>query len=160
MRCAKLVESPPALSALAEAQAGAGAEDVVVAELDEAAAPVRGAVADAEVEVPGLPLAERDLHVGERVRRRTERIDRHRVEGGDVAEPALPEEELVRDQHVARLEGQGPPHHALAREQEAAHEDAPDARLLALVDVVADVHGRVAPARLDAHDGAVVAAVA
>jgi hypothetical protein len=86
---------------LPDAEAGPRAEEVVVTELDEAAPTLGVAEADAEVEVPGLALPERDLDVGEGVRRGAQRIDRHGVEGGELAETTLSGDELVRDQDVA-----------------------------------------------------------
>src|SRR5262249_56182991 len=48
---------------LANAHAGARAEDVVVTDLDETPPPHGGAVAEAEGQVPRLAFAEGDLHV-------------------------------------------------------------------------------------------------
>ena len=158
VRCAKLVTSPPPLRRCRMLRLAPMPKTSSWPSSTKPPPALRVAVADAEVEVPRLALAQRHLHVGERVRRRTQRIDRRRVEGDEVAEAALPGDQLVRDQHVARPEGQGAAHEILAGEQEPSHEDTPDAGLLALVDVVADVHRRVAADRLDADDGPVVAA--
>src|SRR4029450_921067 len=54
--------------ALADGRAGARAEDVVMAELDDPPPAVRIAEADAKVQMPGLALAERHLDIGERIR--------------------------------------------------------------------------------------------
>src|SRR5262249_61292183 len=78
--------------ALPDRGTAAGAEQVVVAERDEAAKAFEGLVARAELEAPGHRLAHGHLHVPDRALRGARRLAGHAVAGapGGTAAPRLP----------------------------------------------------------------------
>src|SRR5262249_44173962 len=118
----------------------AGAEEILIADLREAAPALVGRIAYAEVEAPRLALAHSHLDVRIRDGGWVERFDVDAVEDAEVRELAATPGQEVGIEQVAGLEGQASEDDAVLREQRAAHQHAADPRLGTLHDPVGHVH--------------------
>ena len=141
----------PLADALSNRGASAGAEQIVIAERDEAAKAFLGGVAGAELEAPGLRLAHDHLDVPDGRGRVTERLDVHAVEEARGIEAAAGFGERDGRERIARRELKLALHDVRLGGRQARDHDLADPRELAFLHGIARRDRPVLVGRAQAH---------